>query len=51
MSFKKIKVGELGNKGNNTEVIKELFEVKPNDEPLDDMISGLDTKIKGDFFQ
>lgn len=51
MTFKKIKVGELGNGGNNTEVLKELYEVKPNDESLDSIIESIDTRIKRPAYQ
>lgn len=51
MDFKKIQVGELGNNGGNTEVLKQILKFAPVREDLNSLIENTDTKIKGDFFR
>ena len=49
--IKEIKVGELGNEGNNSDILKEFFNIKKKQEELSDLIANLDTKIKKPRFE
>ena len=51
MSFDEVIVGELGNTGNNSQVLKELYEVRPSVVSLSDIIKNIDIKIKRPKFK
>lgn len=51
--YKDIKVGELGNNGGNTDVLKKLYWVaskKESTEQMQTLIDNLDTKIRSPRF-
>lgn len=41
-----IHVGDFGNEGNNTDVLKKLFWIIPNSESPQDLIDSCDTSIR-----